>query len=701
MSMKAYVFTKRGATGLQAITGIGFRPTWVLLFWNGCTALNTLNEGFAIGYGCAVLNTGLGEGQACTWGTMNDGPVTYNPDGSRIDRYTSIFVKTAAAPSGTPTKTDEAVLSSMDVDGFTLNWTTNSGSLDLILAVCGSHSLAAMDNVSLFLGSPAAVTDLGFTPTAMISMMKRTTCVGTACVTSLASGSSSANGMTGGIGIVDQADLNEGIAWCNANSGGLASWKSTGGTPHVAMRFADVDGTLGFGNDYLQASLDSDGYSFAGFALATPTWIQSFLLLGGAQSKVGHQTGSGSVSPGFTPGLAIMLGGGGSTMDLSIGVYDGTNHYALTATSFYGSLTPPGETRTAKEFSSGKAVHVLNPAAATATSTTTKQTVTAAFSAGSVTFTKVGSTTEFMYLLLEDPIPSSHNLLTGSSHNVQGSDNLIAGYSGTVIGDRNALFALNAGSPAAEITADNIFKVVADEIDLESNVLAGSGHVVDGSDNLIVGAHGTVIGDTNALFALGGDSPAPEIAGDHTFKVRAGTIDLSADTLLLNGVAPSQIQLATVTLTDAQIKALPTTPITIVAATGAGRLIQPMFAYLWAKTASGAYTNINSGGFLTVRVNGFGGMGFVPNDASIAAGSKTRLSDFLGTTTPQMTPLAAYFDTEGVDGWGPVGVVQPSTAGVNQPLEITIDNGGSGNLTGGNAANSLIAMVTYLEVAVP
>ncbi len=73
---------------------------------------------------------------------------------------------------------------------------------------------------------------------------------------------------------------------------------------------------------------------------------------------------------------------------------------------------------------------------------------------------------------------------------------------------------------------------------------------MQGSDNLIVGSGGTVTGDINALFALCADSPAPEIAGDRTFKVCADTIDLAATPILLNGVDASTFTTHTGTLTD-------------------------------------------------------------------------------------------------------------------------------------------------------
>lgn len=706
MPIISKVFTKYAATGPQVVGGLGFRPTWVLLVWNGCTALDTIQSDFGFGYGCGVMNTGYGEGQGSHWSAVADSAVTANPDACRIDRYTSIFVKAAVAPSGSPSPTDEAVLTSCDSDGFTLNWTTNSGSADLVLAICGTHSQAAMDNVSLFLGSPAAVTDLGFVPTALLAMIKRTDCVGTLCATSLASGSSSANNMGGSLGFCDQNDVNGGAGWNNVVGGFLSGWKSPQETALLRdrriVRFLGVDGFNGASNDYLDVTLDSGGYSFAGFASATPTWIQSFLALGGAGSAVGHQTGSGTVSPGFQPALAIVLSNTNSSnvADVSFGVFDGTNHYAVTSSAFSGG----SDSRTAREFSSGVAARVFNAPNATSTSTTTKQTVTASFGSGSVVFTAAGSSNEFVYFLLGDPAQSSYNLLTGEGHTVQGSDNLIAGLGGTVTGDRNALFALNAGSPAAEIAGTNTFKVVADLIDLESNVLTGSGHTVDGSDNLIAGTGGTVTGDRNALFALCDDvSPSHhEIAGNNTFKVCADTIELIADTVLVNGVelVPAPIRVVTVTLTDAQIKALPTTPIVLVAAPGVGKSVVPLDYFLVMK-ASASYTNISEAfPWLAIRYTDHTpASGFIGDDNSIGSPAVvTQFTEFFafGSGEKRYRLPNAYYDDRGnAGGWGLI--TDPTGNGSNNSaIEIYIDNGSNGNLTGGNGANTLAVAATYL-----
>ncbi|HXU05277.1 MAG TPA: hypothetical protein VN903_30165 [Polyangia bacterium] len=637
MSMRAITFTKQSSTGVQVVSGLGFRPKWVLLLWNGCTSVNSIAEGFALGYGAAAF-TGYGEGQGCHYSALDDGPASVNPNGCRIDRYTSIFVKASPAASGTPTLTDEAVLLSCDDDGFRLNWTTNSGSADLILAICGTHPQAAMDNVSLFLGSPAAVTDLGFAPTALLGMIKRTDCVGTLCATSLASGSSSANDMGGDLGFVDQNDTNAGVGWNNVASGFLSGWKSTqdsaGPTVPRIVRFLGVDGFNGASNDYLKATLDSDGYSFSGFASATPTWIQSFLALGRGQSAVGHQTGSGTVSPGFTPALAIILSNvnDSNVADVSIGVFDGTDHYAVTASAFLSGFS---NVRTAREFSSGVAARVFNAPAATAASTTTKQTVTAAFGSGSITFTASGSSNEFLYLLLEDVQPSAHNLLTGQSHTVSGSDNVIlAGVGGTVTGDRNALFPLrDAGSPS------------------------------------------------------------PEIDGNNTFKVCADTIDLEADSLLVNGAEMAQIRIATVTLTDAQIKALPTTPFEVLAAVPSNVLhVISVLAVLDA--TAGAYTNVSTVDGAQVVLQYNSGVGDYATSAMYQAAPGTAFSDFFAAAhKASWRPVAA-----GYTDWAAANGLLTYSEGdhTNTNIALAVSNGASGNFTGGNAANSLTVTVAYM-----
>ncbi len=186
----------------------------------------------------------------------------------------------------------------------------------------------------------------------------------------------------------------------------------------------------------------------------------------------------------------------------------------------------------------------------------------------------------------------------------------------------------------------------------------------------------------------------PMPASMQTTVINGGRIQIGARQL-------AEIYQATVTLTDAQIKAEPTTSITLVAAPGAGFAIEPLYALIYVNPAAGAYTNLNAAGSLTIKFSGVGSMGVVPNDVLITTGSATRLSDLLGTTTPRSVRLLPRQDTEGVDGWGAIPPVVQTSLVTNAALVLTLTNGGSGNLTGGNVANSLTVLVTYLVLPVP
>ncbi len=165
----------------------------------------------------------------------------------------------------------------------------------------------------------------------------------------------------------------------------------------------------------------------------------------------------------------------------------------------------------------------------------------------------------------------------------------------------------------------------------------------------------------------------------------------------------AQLLKATVTLTNAQILALPTTPITLIAAPGASLAIAPLHATVYSKTSAGAYTNINAAGVLGVRFATSLGLGlsWIPNDTAITNGSTTLLSDLLGTTTNKRSSLTPQQGTEGRDDWGAVPFVEATTAFTNLALLVDVDNNGGGNFTGGNAANTLIFVLYYFVETVP
>ena len=137
----------------------------------------------------------------------------------------------------------------------------------------------------------------------------------------------------------------------------------------------------------------------------------------------------------------------------------------------------------------------------------------------------------------------------------------------------------------------------------------------------------------------------------------------------------------TVILTDAQIKALPTTAIELVAAPGASKFIFLQSALIVSNCQAGTYISGDFAG---------GSLGFsVVNSVSFSlleGDLESLLTDTsqLGTVWFQGNHATAK-------------VAAPKAMGdtVNQPLTLVAGNG-SGNYTGGNAANTLKVTVLYV-----
>jgi hypothetical protein len=161
------------------------------------------------------------------------------------------------------------------------------------------------------------------------------------------------------------------------------------------------------------------------------------------------------------------------------------------------------------------------------------------------------------------------------------------------------------------------------------------------------------------------------------------------------------------TLTNAQIIALPTTPITIVAAQGTNKSIKPIGVSLYLKSGSGAYGTVNTTyADLSLRANGSYYINYpISVNDSTTTPVLSQLTAFLVNTHETVinaspVPLSAI-PVAGAGGY----VIQDSqtSGGIlatdlrNKSLDLYMDNNGSGVLSGGNAANTLRVIVYWVR----
>ena len=140
----------------------------------------------------------------------------------------------------------------------------------------------------------------------------------------------------------------------------------------------------------------------------------------------------------------------------------------------------------------------------------------------------------------------------------------------------------------------------------------------------------------------------------------------------------------TITLTDAQIKALPTTAIEIIAAPDAGKVILPLYFFAHINAAV-EYTNTDAD---TVGVIGWGdssgtvmdALAYMRSNVFIVSGETRSFGGLLGRVSTNAYDLLEAADSH-----------QDISA---KAIVITSYNGG-GNLTGGDAANTLKISISY------
>ncbi len=163
---------------------------------------------------------------------------------------------------------------------------------------------------------------------------------------------------------------------------------------------------------------------------------------------------------------------------------------------------------------------------------------------------------------------------------------------------------------------------------------------------------------------------------------------------------------ATVPLTDAQIKTLPTpaTYVTLVGAPGASELILPLSVMIGLNSSAGAYTAINAT-YSELFIGWAGGDYAAPSLFTDSGQSTTALDAFLGVASRRFwLPVmvgGGFFDYYGVAaGDTPENYSQVRANNVGKALVIGANNGGA-NFTGGNGANVMTVVVHYLKATLP
>lgn len=211
--------------------------------------------------------------------------------------------------------------------------------------------------------------------------------------------------------------------------------------------------------------------------------------------------------------------------------------------------------------------------------------------------------------------------------------------------------------------------------------------------------------------ALGAYTPSPPTVasgpdpGYLAVTLDTGTIwywDGAAWQKATGGSGATGLKATEVTLTDADIKALPTTPFEIVPAPGAGKAILPVRMTLFFKSGATAYTNIDPD-LAEVAIE-FGGevSGLMGNDSSLGV-PLTMVTAFFGSTGGLLKVFTwPYQDDRGAaNQWGILTYEWAYADIENLPLLLSFNNNGAGDLTGGDAANEMVARTLYEEVELP
>lgn len=724
-----------GATGSQAVTGVGFTPK-ALIIWSVNTAQAGVPEFNDFNY----WSFGL------TDGTTHVAKTSISFDGAATTDVNHSVVTDAVilAESTDGTVQHRATLTSLDSDGFTINWTNIFASEQRryhFIAIGGSEVSCKVGvfNANTSTGAQA-VTGVGFKPVGMLFAPAQNA------------------------GTSEDRLTYPALGWTDGtNQFASAVFSDDGNASANTKRYQRIDKCAalldnaagGVVGEAGITSFDTDGFTVNWTTAAASALRVYYLAFKGIPFKVGSLTqpsasGSQAVTGlGFQPGVVVLqsVNAAASTsvqdeLDFSLGAAM-ARHTAgvqtVTQRSIWmGDKDAADPMQSARYYSEALvwAAGVVN--ATGPSSTLAASAAVASFTCDGFTLTHTADGTQRQIGWVAFSSPHGHrNVVSGYDHEHYGHDNVISGRANIVIGNnnhvhgsevtvkgnRNTIFSLD-GVPRT-IEGDDKFWVYGDFLTTAGiqRITATSYTVASGAPllfdptasatiNLPAGSSGFTVRLKNIsdlyVCTLDGNSTelifAPgTVAGRQTFPLMPGA---SIELVYLTGTdagwhalkydLPPTLKF----LSNTDNQNLPDTPVELVPAPGADWLIVPKLVTVHYSVVSGFYTNINTTwAALQVCYDGNSGPWAnlpIVNDSTVtpAIDALTRMMNNAIHDGIVFLPLP-YVETN-AGWWLPVPqVTNGFGAKVNKNLALSVDNNGSGDWTGGHANSFARAVTDY------
>jgi hypothetical protein len=313
-SVYAGNFTGNTSTGSQSVTGVGFQSDVVIFLYNLQTT--SIWRGFQ-----AYGSFGIGMASSSSVEFCH-----FEQTGNTVGRHRAISDGIIFAENSSGTAIFEADFTSMDADGFTINWSTANGSAYPISFIAIKFETGTNFKIGSFDGPGTtgdhAITGVGFQPDSLFLVSPFVTAYDTSVSSEL----------QGSYGATDGTNQWEFNGWSN----GGTSDKALVSSIEILCRNQN---TVGDRANFKQ--FDSDGFTLTYTESAASVWKHFYIATDDRWSagtfNAPTSTGNDSVTGvGFAPVINI-VGTGTKTTEDSItaevykhlGFTDGTNEYVV------------------------------------------------------------------------------------------------------------------------------------------------------------------------------------------------------------------------------------------------------------------------------------------------------------------------------------------------------------------------------------